>query len=331
MSGLRRRLRISALLLTATAMLASGCGGGSDSGTTAEAGGPEKTDLTVGMLPLPEVAPIQIGIDKGFFKAEGLNVKIEQIQGGGAAMGDLVSGKLQVLHSNYVSALSAASSGVAKLKVVGEAYAAKPANFMLMVKKGSLITKVSELKGKSIGVNTLNNIATLSVSALLKTNGLTPTDVKFLERPFPDMAGALEAGQVDAAFLPEPFYQVAASKNGAVVLSDLFTGPTADFPISGYLTTEQFATENPKTVAAFQRALTKAIELAISNSAEVDTALTKYTKIDKATADLMQLGGFSTSVNGTRLQRVADLMLDFGYIKEKFDVAPLIVEQKSAK
>ncbi|WP_336208247.1 ABC transporter substrate-binding protein [Nonomuraea sp. LPB2021202275-12-8] len=311
-------------------MLASGCGGGSDSGTTAQAGGPEKTDIIVGMLPLPEVAPIQIGIDKGFFKAEGLNVKIETIQGGGAAMSDLLSEKLSVLHSNYVSALLAASSGTAKLKIVGEAYAAKPANFMLMVKKGSTITKVSDLKGKKVGVNTLNNIATLSVSALLKTNGLTPEDVQFLERPFPDLPGALDAGQVDAAFLPEPFYQVAASKNGAVVLSDMFTGPTADFPIAGYLTTEKFSQENPKTVAAFQRALTKAIELAISNSAEVDTALTKYTKIDKATADLMQLGGYSTSVNGTRLQRVADLMLEFGYIKEKFEVAPLIIGEKAS-
>ncbi|TMR96475.1 ABC transporter substrate-binding protein [Nonomuraea basaltis] len=319
MSGLRRRLRISALLLTATAMLAGGCGGGEPS-TSASAGGVEEPDLVVGMLPLPEVAPIQIGIDKGFFKAEGLNVKIEIIQGGAAALPDLVSGKLSVLHSNYVSAILANASGKATLKVVGDAYTAKPGNFMLMTKKGSPITKISDLKGKTIGVNTLQNVAELSVSALLKANGLAPTDVKFAERPFPEMAGALESGQIDVGFLPEPFHQVAAGANGAVKLTDMFTGPTADFPIAGYLTTGKFATDNPKTVAAFQRALRQATELAISNSAEVNTALGKYTKIDKATADLMQLGGFSTSVTATRLQRVADLMLEFGYLKEKYDV-----------
>ncbi|MBF8190443.1 ABC transporter substrate-binding protein [Nonomuraea sp. K274] len=324
MSGLRHRLRISALLITATALFASGCGGGGESSTSASAGGLEKTDLIVGMLPLPEVAPIQIGIDKGYFKAEGLNVKIEIIQGGAAAMPDLISGKINILHSNYVSAILASASGTAKIKVVGEAYAAKPGNYMLMTKKGSPITSVAQLKGKTIGVNTRENIATLSVSALLKTNGLTPEDVKFAEFPFPEMAGALEGGQVDAAFLPEPFYQTAASTNGAVVLSDLFTGPTADFPMAGYLVTEPYAQENPKTVAAFQRALRKASELAVSNSSEVDTALTKYAKIDKATADLMELGGFSTSVNGTRLQRVSDLMSEFGYLKQAYDVSSML-------
>ncbi|MFE3450683.1 ABC transporter substrate-binding protein [Nonomuraea sp. NPDC059194] len=323
MSGLRRRMRISALLIAATTMVAAGCGGGSETASPNK-GGLEKTSITVGMLPLPEVAPIQIGIDKGFFKAEGLDLKFEPIQGGAAAMSDLASGKYDVLHSNYVSAILATSSGVAKLKVVGEAYVAKPNNFMLMTKKDSPIATVADVKGKKIGVNTKQNVATLTMSALLKVHGLKPEDVEFVETPFPQMVGALDAGQVDVAWLPEPFHEVASSKMGAKTLADLMQGPTADFPIAGYLVTEEFGKANPKTVAAFQRALTKAIELAISNSEEVDAALGKYTKIDAATADLMQLGGYSTSVNPTRLQRVADLMLEFSYLKSKFDVNTMI-------
>jgi NitT/TauT family transport system substrate-binding protein len=328
MSGLRRRLRISAILLTATALLAAGCGGG-ESDSSANTGGLEKTQLNLGMLPLPEVAPIQIAIDKGYFKAEGLEVKYQLIQGGAAAGPDLISGKLDVLHSNYVSAISLVAKGLGKLKVVGEAYTAKPGNFAMMVKKGSPITKMPDVKGKKIGVNTLNGVVTLTVSSLLKTNGLTPEDVTFVEVPFPQMAGALEGGQVDVGFMPEPFYQASASQNGAVLLAEPFQGPTADFPIAGYLVTEEFAKANPKTVAAFQRALLKATELAVSNSAEVDTALTKYTKIDKATIDLMVLGGFSTTVNETRLQRVADLMLEFGYVPSKFDVKQMMLTPSS--
>ncbi|MEV0582412.1 ABC transporter substrate-binding protein [Nonomuraea sp. NPDC050310] len=322
MSGLRRRISISALVVS-LALAATACGGGGST-TSSGTGGLEKTDLTVGMLPLPEVAPVQIAIDKGFFKAEGLNVKVQTIQGGAAAMGELASGKLDVLHSNYVSALKASAENVAKLKVIAEAYVAKPNNFLLMAKKDSPVTSMADLKGKKIAVNTLNNVATLTVSAQLEVAGLKPEDVQFVEHPFPEMPGMLEQGQIDAAFLPEPFHELAASKNGAKTITDLMQGPTADFPIAGYLVTEEFASKNPKTVAAFQRGLTKAIELAISNSDEVDAALPKYTKIDQATADLMQLGGYSTSVNPTRLQRVADLMLKFGYLKAKFDVAPLV-------
>jgi NitT/TauT family transport system substrate-binding protein len=38
----------------------------------------------------------------------------------------------------------------------------------------------------------------------------------------------------------------------------------------------------------------------------------------------MQLGGFSTSVNATRLQRVADLMREFGYLEQDFDVTNML-------
>lgn len=310
----------SALCVAVLAMTA--CGGGGD--PAPQSGGPEKTEIRIGMLPLPEVAPIQLAIDKGYFAAEGLTVRTELISGGAAAMPDLVSGKIDILHSNYVSALLASASGTVKIKVVGDAYAAQPGNFLLMTKKGSPITEIAHLKGRTIGVNTLNNISTLSVSALLKPAGLRPEDVKWVERPFPEMAGALESGQVDVALLPEPFHQAAAKTLGAVTLSDLFTGPLADFPIAGYLVTETFAQQNPKAVAAFQRALRKAAELARSDSAEVTAALRKYTKIDQATASTMKLGGFSTAVDPARVQRVADLMLEFGYLKQKFDVNSIL-------
>ncbi|NJP89346.1 ABC transporter substrate-binding protein [Nonomuraea sp. FMUSA5-5] len=270
------------------------------------------------------MAPIQIAIDKGYFTAEGLKVQTELISGGAAAMPDLVSGKIDILHSNYVSALLASASGTVKIKIVGAAYTAQPGNFLLMTKKGSPITEIADLKGHTVGVNTLNNISTLSVSALLKTAGLRPEDVKFVERPFPEMAGALDSGQVDVALLPEPFHQAAAKTLGAVTLTDIFSGTLTDFPIAGYLVTDAFAQQSPKTVAAFQRALRKATELARSDSTQVTAALLKYTKIDQATASTMKLGGFTTTVDPARVQRVADLMLEFGYLKQKFDVSSIL-------
>ncbi|NRQ38288.1 ABC transporter substrate-binding protein [Nonomuraea sp. NN258] len=325
MSGAGRRPRMRILALTLVVALTAACGNGGDPQPATGAGGVEKADLTIGMLPLPEVAPIQIAIDKGYFAAEGLKVKYELIQGGAAAIPDLVSGKLDLLHSNYVSALLAASTGAAKLKVVGEAYVAKNGNFVLMTKKDSPIKTLADLKGKKVGVNTSGNVATLAVSALVKTAGLTTSDITFVERPFPQMAGALDGGIVDAAVMPEPFWQTAAGQSGAATLSELFTANTLDFPMAGYLTTDEFARANPKTVAAFQRGLRKAVDLAISTPAEAKAAMLKYTKIDQATADQMKLGGYSPTIDKARLQRVADLMVEFGYLKSAFDVAPLLL------
>ena len=55
----------------------------------------------------------------------------------------------------------------------------------------------------------------------------------------------------------------------------------------------------------------------------VENVLTSYTPIKRPIAAIMSLGNFPTSVETVHLQRVADLMLDFGQLKQRFDVAPM--------
>ncbi len=319
-----RPLARACFVIAALSVLATACSSG-QANTKVAANGLEKTDLTIGMLPLPEVAPVQIAINRGFFKAEGLNVKHTLIEGGGAALPTLLSGGFDVLHSNYVSAFTAASQKVADLKVIAEATVATPGSFVLMTAPGSHVTKVEDLKGKTIGVNTKRNVAMLTTSVTLKVHGLDidRDKIEFAEIPFPNMWQALKSGQVAAAFLPEPFVSAAAA-DGGVKLADLMTGPTDSFPIAGYFVTADFASKNPNTVAAFQRALLKAQAIAASDRKAVAEVLPQYTKITAQTAEIMQLPGFPITTNAVRLQRVSDLMSEYGYLSKPFDVTSLL-------
>jgi ABC-type nitrate/sulfonate/bicarbonate transport systems, periplasmic components len=314
------RLLITTIAVTA---LTAACGGGADNAQTSSNGGLEKTDLTLGMLPLPEVAPIQIAISKGYFKEEGLNVKYTLIQGGGNAINTLRSGGFDIMHSNHISMFTAAASKAADLRIVAEADTAAPGNFAIVATPESKITKPEDLKGKTIGVNTLKNVATLTISAQLKAKGLDPErDVKFVELQFPLMWQAIKSGQVDAGFLPEPFL-TGASTDGAVTVLDVIGGPTDNFPVAGYYVLSDFLQKHPKTIAAFQRGLLKAQKLAATDRKEVEKALPAYAKIDEKTASLMEVPNFPISMNEQRLQRVADLMLEFGYLKSPFDAKTL--------
>ncbi|MGW0811424.1 ABC transporter substrate-binding protein [Nonomuraea sp. NPDC002799] len=288
----------------------------------------EKTTIKVGHLPVPDPVALYIANTKGFFKEEGLTVTPVIITGGAAAIPQIESGALDISQTNYVSTLSAVSQGK-KLKLVADMYQAGPNTFNLMVPGDSPIKTVADLKGKTVLVNNLKNIAELAVTTQLKVAGLTNADVNFVEKPFPDMGNAIKSGQADAGWITEPFITANQSANGFRKLADTMVGQTENFPIAGWMATEDWVQKYPKTLAAFQRAISKAQQLASSDRKEIEAMLPKYTKIDAKTASVITLGTFPSELNENRLQKVADLMQEYGFLKESIDVKSVIATSTS--
>ncbi|MFG2073519.1 ABC transporter substrate-binding protein [Nonomuraea maritima] len=311
------------------ALALSGCGGSDNTATTAGNGsGLEKTTIKVGALPVPDPVSLYIANEKGFFKEEGLTVEPVTITGGAAAVPMIEGGQLDISMTNYVSTFVAASQGK-KVKLVADMYQAAPNTFNIMVPKDSPIQTVADLKGKTVLVNNLKNIATLAVTTQLKVAGLTDKDVNFVEKPFPDMGNAIMSGQADAGWLTEPFITATQSQHGFRKLVDTMSGQTADLPIAGWMATEEWASKYPKTLAAFNRAISKAQQLASSDRKEIEAMLPKYTKIDAQTASVITLGTYPSELNANRLQKVADLMQEYGYLTSPLDVKSLIVTPAS--
>ncbi|MEV0597574.1 ABC transporter substrate-binding protein [Nonomuraea cavernae] len=320
-----RTLRCRALVLgVAVALSLAGCGGDSEPSSSANSGGLEKTAIKVGTLPIPDAVAMYIANAKGFFKEEGLTVEPVVITGGAAAIPQIKSGALDISQTNYVSTLLASSKGE-KIKLVADMYQAAPNTFNIMVPKDSPIKTVADLKGKTVLVNNLRNIATLAVETQLKVAGLTADDVKFAEKPFPEMGNTISSGQADAGWITEPFITATQSGLGFRKLADTMTGQTEDLPIAAWMATDEWTQKNPKTLAAFQRAIAKAQELASSDRKEIEAMLPTYTKIDAKTASVITLGTFPSALSENRVQKVADLMLEYKYLDSPVDVKSLIV------
>ena len=89
----------------------------------------------------------------------------------------------------------------------------------IVVGKDSPIKSAKDLEGKTVAVNTLNNIVHLMAMAWVDKNGGNASKVKFVEIPFPQMEAALIAGKVDAISVQEPFAAAAARRPEARVLA----------------------------------------------------------------------------------------------------------------
>ena len=317
----KRRTVIAGILGLAVTLPLSACGG---SGDTSSGNGPEKTTVTVGALPVIDYVALWVAQQKGLFKQEGLNVKIEVLPGGSAAVAKLVAGSLDFSINNYVSAIQATETGTAPMKILLDAYQINPDSSGVLVPQDSPIKKPGDLKGKKIAVNTKANVGQLLVTAGLQTYNVKPADSQFAEIDFPQMANALKSKSVDAVWTVEPFVTQIQKQLGGRLVLDTAEGSTANFPIGAYTTTQKFAQENPKTTAAFKRALVKASDMIANDRSLVQKTLPTYSKIDPKTASLIHIATYPGSVNQQRSQQVADLMTQYGFLKKHFDINPML-------
>ncbi|WP_214401156.1 ABC transporter substrate-binding protein [Pseudonocardia lacus] len=323
----RFRSRLAAMGTAALLVAVAGCSalGGSDAPAEGEQGanGLEKTSIKFGILPIADSVAIARAQNAGYFTEEGLTVELVPFPSGLAATTPLLNGELDMAYNNWPTVLGTTAQGVGEFKIVYPGAAAGVNNFVMLVRPDSPVKTPQDLVGKKIAINTLKSVNEILVRSALQTNGVDANQVQLVDMAFPDMLPALQNNQVDAAVMVEPFITGASKAMGAVNLLDVASGPTADIPHSGGVTTAKFAEENPNTLAAVQRALTKAIA-DLSDRSIVEQTLPTYTKIDAPTAALISLPNYLTSLDATRLQRMADLMLQFEVLPAPVDVAPLL-------
>jgi NitT/TauT family transport system substrate-binding protein len=324
------------LIATAFALVTtlSSCSllGGSDNESEPPASGNgdlETTSLEVSIMKTTDLAPFHLAMKEGYFEDEGLKVTFVDAKSGGESTQKLVAGDVDIAYASYTPFFNAESKGAAQnlggIKVIADASSAGPGSCLVVALPDSSVKSINDLAGKRVAVTAIGTISDLLVNSTLKTNGVDHKSIQYIPTPFPATAQALKEKQVDAAFVTEPFIQDAERNAGAVPVFDTAAGPTADMPTAGWASTGNFTEENPKTIAAFQRAMQRGTELALSDRSLVEPLLVEFSGVDAETAKMATLLTFQSKLDATRLQRVPDLMLEFGVITAPLDASKMMV------
>lgn len=311
-------MRAKLALVAAFALLTAACGGGGGAQTTSDG----TTKVTLGLIPIVDVAPVYLGIKKGFFAEQKLELTIQTAQGGAAIIPGVVSQQYQFGFSNTASLLLAGSQGL-PLKVVSAGNAStgvEDKDFgAVLVKKDSPIKSVKDLAGKRVGVNTLKNINTLTVSNSVREAGADPTKITFVELPFPQIPAAIEKGDIDAGQVVEPFLTI-GQEQGLTPIGNPLNG----LMVGLYFTSEQLAAQNPKAVTGFTTAMKKSLEYANSHPEEARAVFTDYLKLEPAVQQKLVLPKWPTEIDRPAVQRLLDMAKKDGLITKDPDLTKLI-------
>lgn len=282
--------------------------------------------MTLGVIPIIDVAPVYLGQEQGFFEEQGIELELSAGQGGAAIIPGIVGGSLDVGFTNNLSLVIASATGLPlQIAASGVDSTGDPAldPFTISTADDS-ITRPADLAGKRVAVNAVNSIGDAVVKASVEADGGDPGSIQFVELAFPNMTAAMTAGDVDAAWIVEPFVTIGAPQGVRVLTTPLLDFTDIDVELSTYATSKQFAAENEDVLKRFKTAMDQSLEYAQQNTDAVRAVLPTYLDMPPEVAQQVRLPEWNTDVSRESFEAFADLAESNDLLDGKPDLDTLL-------
>ena len=235
-------------------------------------------------------APYFVAIDKGYYKAEGLDVTIDPGAGSVEPINRVASGAYQVAFADINSLIKYRDNPAnAPIKAVMMGYDT-PAFAIITLKKTG-ISKPKDLEGRVLGAPAPDG-AYAQWPIFVDANKIDAGKVKIENLGFPVREPMLAQGKVDAitGFWFSSYMNLKA--NG-VAGDDIVVMLMRDYGLDLYgnviIANPEFAKSNPKAVAGFIRATLKGIQDTIASPDTAIDSLMKRNQIAKRDVELERL------------------------------------------
>ena len=235
-------------------------------------------------------APFLIGIDKGYYQAEGLNVTIETAAGSVEPIMRVASGAYDMGFGDINTLIKYRDQNPnVPVKAVFMVYNRAP--FSIVTRKSRGVTVPKDLEGKKLGAPAADG-AFAQWKVFAQANGIDASKVAVENMDFPIREPMLAAGQVDA-IAGFSFSSYVNLKDRGVPVDDIVVLLMADYGVNLYgnavIVNPKFATEHPDAVKGFLRAFLKALKSTVKDpSAAVDSVI-KRNDVAKKDVELERL------------------------------------------
>ena len=286
------------------------------------------TPVAIAMSGWTGFAPLTLAKEAGIFKKNGLDVSIKKIPQKDRHLA-IASGDVQCAATTVETWVAWNAAGVATTQIfqLDKSFGADG-----MVVK-SAISKISDLKGKTVAASAPGTAPYFTLAWMLKKNGLSVKDVKVVNLEPQAAASAMIAGNqdIDAAMTYEPYLGAVRAKPEAGKI----IATTLDYPMimDTFGCTPKFLADNPKAAQALADSYFQALEMIkadpqkafaimgadVKQSAEQFEASQKYLRWQDRSANQKFFAGEHAAFS----KEAAEVLLEAGIIRQLPDMSKL--------
>ena len=236
-------------------------------------------------------APFAVALDKGYFKAEGLDVTIDPAAGSREPISRVASGTYDMGFGDVNSLVRFRDENPGTdIKAVMVIYDRPP--FAIIGRRSRGITKdVSSLQGKKFGAPAADG-AFAQWPIFKAVNKIDDSSMRMENVGFPVREPMLAQGEVDAVFgfAMSSFINL---KSRGVPTDDIVVLLMSDYGVDLYgnviMVSPRFAAEKPEAVRGFLRALMKGVHDTVKDPATAVDAVIKRNDVAKKDVELERL------------------------------------------
>jgi len=229
-------------------------------------------ELIIGYPNLRIALPVIVAKDKGYFKEQGLNIKLKSYQTAQPMMNAIVTGKINL---GGFCALPITFGAMARSKIdllfLGGMYEDDnhKISVILVGKDNKEIKSVKDLKGKKIGILPTRAYEAWLQGIIINTDGIDLKDVIIRQVKPSSQVAVLKTGSVDALFTNDPVATIVEAKGIGRELTKEALVPTSTgmnpFYFGSFNVRKDFADKNPDIVRRVSLALDKASKFIFEN------------------------------------------------------------------
>ncbi|AFS79518.1 ABC transporter periplasmic aliphatic sulfonates-binding protein SsuA [Gottschalkia acidurici 9a] len=325
---LRKSLVYTILVILTLALV--GC---SDESTKTSSDGSKI--VRVGFFPNVTHTQALVGKGNGTFQKEiGKEYTIDwkQFNAGPSELEALLAGELDIGYIGPGPAVNGYTVSKGDLQIIS---GASNAGAVLIVGKDTDIKDIKDLEHKKIAIPQYGNTQDICLRGLLKDNGLKDSarggTVDVVQAPNPDIKMLLEEGNIDAAFVPEPWGSRLESEIGAKILLDYDeTWREGEYSSAVIIARKEFVENHPDLIEKFLKAHIETTEYINKNNDQAKKVINEQLQeliqkplpkdvLDRAFDRLV----ITYDPQRESVKEIVDLSYEVGYLRRKPDLTNL--------